>query len=331
MTERISRRQFVAAAGAAAMLGGGLTPHASGGFDDASAQVKLSEDPPWNEQGILNLAHSPHAKLRNVPVHAVRMDAGFWASRRTANVERSMPSMGKLLEANGRMDNFRRLEGKGNVPQRGPVYSDSDVYKWLEAVGFALQSAPRPELHALAEKTIREVVAAQHSDGYLNTYYVDDRAKQRMEPKTQQWGHELYNLGHLLQGATAYYRGTGERTLLDAGIRFVDDFLLPTYGPGADKKPLFSGHPEMEMALVELYRMTGGNWRWRNIYCTAMSGFPCSTRITFTTFAEYRSLREGIWKATRYGPCTRAAAQRIITSRVGMLRTGRRWKYCGTT
>ena len=257
MTERISRRQFVAAAGAAAMLGGGLTPHASGGFDDASAQVKLSEDPPWNEQGILNLAHSPHAKLRNVPVHAVRMDAGFWASRRTANVERSMPSMGKLLEANGRMDNFLRLEGKGNVPQRGPVYSDSDVYKWLEAVGFALQSAPRPELHALAEKTIREVVAAQHSDGYLNTYYVDDRAKQRMEPKTQQWGHELYNLGHLLQGATAYYRGTGERTLLDAGIRFVDDFLLPTYGPGADKKPLFSGHPEMEMALVELYRMTG--------------------------------------------------------------------------
>src|SRR6516165_5059597 len=106
MTERISRRQFVAAAGAAAMLGGGLTPRASGGFDDRQAQVKLSQDPPWNEQGILNLAHSPHAKLRNVPVHAVRMDAGFWASRRTANVERSIPSMGKLLEANGRMDNF---------------------------------------------------------------------------------------------------------------------------------------------------------------------------------------------------------------------------------
>jgi hypothetical protein len=78
-----------------------------------------------------------------------------------------------------------------------------------------------------------------------------------MEPKAQQWGHELYNIGHLLQGATANYRATGDRTLLDAGIRFVDDFLLPAYGPGPDKKPILSGHPEIELALVELYRMTG--------------------------------------------------------------------------
>ncbi len=32
------------------------------------------------------------------------------------------------------------------APQRGPVYSDSDIYKWMEAVGFALQSGPLPEL-----------------------------------------------------------------------------------------------------------------------------------------------------------------------------------------
>src|ERR1700716_3425301 len=77
-----------------------------------------------------------------------------------------------------------------------------------------------------------------------------------MEPKVQQWGHELYNIGHLLQGAIAYYRATGDRTLLDAGIRFVNEFLLPNFGPGPDKKPLFSGHPEMELALIELYRLT---------------------------------------------------------------------------
>src|SRR5258707_4472432 len=78
-----------------------------------------------------------------------------------------------------------------------------------------------------------------------------------MERKVKQWGHELYNMGHFLQGATACYRATGDRTLLDAGIRFVNEFLLPSFGPGADKKPLFSGHPEMELALVELYRLTG--------------------------------------------------------------------------
>jgi len=61
----------------------------------------------------------------------------------------------------------------------------------------------------------------------------------------------------MIQGAIAYYRATGDRTLLDAGIRFVDGYLLPNFGPGADKKPILSGHPEMEMALIELYRTTG--------------------------------------------------------------------------
>jgi len=78
-----------------------------------------------------------------------------------------------------------------------------------------------------------------------------------MLPKSQEVGHELYNLGHLLQGAIAYYRATGDRTLLDAGIRFVDGYLLQNFGPGADKKPILSGHPEMEMALIELYRTMG--------------------------------------------------------------------------
>jgi DUF1680 family protein len=255
MPGQITRRQFVSAASSAVVLTR-LPAHVSSFFPDQAAPVALSNNPPWNEQGILNLAHSSYAKLNNVPVHAVKMEGGFWASRRTANVERSIPSMGKLLEVNGRMDNFRRLTGKSTAAQRGPVYSDSDVYKWLEAVGFALQSGERPELRALADATIKEVVAAQEPGGYLNAYYVGERAGQRMEPKTQQWGHELYNIGHLLQGGTAYYRATGDRTLLDAGIRFVHKFLLPTYGPGPGQKPLLSGHPEMEMALVELYRMT---------------------------------------------------------------------------
>src|SRR6202034_3820733 len=168
-----------------------------------------------------------------------------------------IPTMHDLLEANGRMNNFLRLVGKSDAAQHGPVFSDSDVYKWTEAVGFVLQSGDLPALRASAEKAISEVVAVQESNGYLNTYYVDDRKSQRMLPQTQTTGHELYNMGHMLQGAIAYYRATGDRTLIDAGMRFVDDFLIPNYGAGANQKGIVAGHPEIEMALIELYRPTG--------------------------------------------------------------------------
>jgi len=262
----ISRRQFVTSAAAVAAVSSVSSSHSLAstvGFDlggigspRSEAKIALTDNPVWKDQAIENLAKSPHAKLRNIPVRAVTIQGGFWGSRREINVAKSIPTMHDLLEANGRMNNFRRLAGKSDAAQHGPVFSDSDVYKWLEAVGFVLQSGDRAELRASAEKAIREIVAVQETSGYLNTYYVDDRKSLRMLPQTQTTGHELYNIGHMLQGAIAYYRATGDRKLLDAGIRFVDEFLLPNYGP-APKKPIVSGHPVIEMGLIELYRITG--------------------------------------------------------------------------
>ncbi len=251
---QFSRREFVGTAVSAAAISSlpmqnlmatswSETPSASGAD--------------WKDEGVLYVDKSPFAKLHSVPVHAVTITQGFWGARREINVDSSIPSMEKLLEANGRMNNFLRLVGKSDAKQEGLVYSDSDVYKWTEAAGFALQSGDRPELRALTEKIIKEVVAVQEPSGYLNTYWVGEHMKERMEPDIQRWGHELYNLGHMIQGAIAYYRATGDRTLLDASIRFVDGYLLPNFGPGADKKPIFSGHPEIELALIELYRTTG--------------------------------------------------------------------------
>ena len=161
------------------------------------------------------------------------------------------------LLAHGRMDNFLRLNGRSSEPQKGPVYSDSDIYKWTEAVAFALQSGDSPELRKATDAMIHDIVATQEPGGYLNTYYVQDRKPKRMLYETQTTGHELYCVGHMLQGAIAYYRATGDRTLLDAGIRFVDQFLIPNYGPEKNQKGIVAGHPEIEMALIELYRTTG--------------------------------------------------------------------------
>ena len=264
MTEKgkVSRRQFVTAAATAAAISA-LPARSAFGKNTAAgtkpqsqSQVPLTDSPNWKDQGIENLTKSPNAKLRDIPVHAVTITGNFWAKRREINVTRSIPTMHDLLEANGRMNNFLRLVGKSTDPQKGPVFSDSDPYKWLEAVGFVLQSGDRPELRASAEKMIGQIVAIQEPSGYINTYYQDDRKSLRMLPQTQTTGHELYCLGHMLQGSIAYYRATGDRKWLDAAIRFVDDFLIPNYGP-EPKKPIVSGHPEIEMGLIELYRITG--------------------------------------------------------------------------
>ncbi|NJP48466.1 glycoside hydrolase family 127 protein, partial [Actinacidiphila epipremni] len=61
--------------------------------------------------------------------------------------------------------------------------------------------------------------------------------------------------GHLIQAAVAHHRSTGGKELLDVAVRFADQ-IDATFGPG---KPIdgFDGHPEVETALVELYRETG--------------------------------------------------------------------------
>jgi DUF1680 family protein len=260
----ISRRQFISTAASSSAASVLARPALSLAFGDA-ARVRgafdlggnSSASMAWQDQGVINVANSPHAKLHSVPVRAVTIEEGFWSKRRKTNVERSIPTMREQLEAHGRMDNFRRLVGKSAAQQVGPYFSDSDIYKWIDAVGWALQSDTVPELRRVTDSMIHEVVAIQEPNGYLNTYYQGDRATQRMSQHDQEVGHEMYCLGHMIQGAIAYYRATGDTTLMDAGARMVENFVLPNFGPGANQKPIISGHPEIEMALIELYRTTG--------------------------------------------------------------------------
>lgn len=206
----------------------------------------------WRSEGVVAVTHSSYAKLHTVPIRAVRMGGGFWAARRSINVEKSIPALLAELEQHGVVDNFLRLEGRKTVPRRGPLYTDSDLYKWMEAVAFVLQSGDDPKLRAEFERLTGIIAAAQEPSGYLNTYWIEEHAPQRFTEMDR--SHELYCMGHLLQAAIAYYRATGDRKLLDVGIRFAN-YMVENFGPR--KRPALTGHPEFEMALVELYRTTG--------------------------------------------------------------------------
>lgn len=215
-----------------------------------SMAATAAED--WKNKPVLDTARSPKAVLHGVPVSSVKLGDGFWTQRRKANTDVSLPTLLELFEQKGILDNFRRAAGSKDVPRRGPLYTDSDVYKWLEAVAFVLQERDHPTLRQAADKVIGDVAAAQEASGYINSYFTKENLGLRH--KNMRHGHELYCLGHLIQAGIAWQRATGETKLLDVG-RKMADYIHSEFGQG--KKPIFEGHPEIELALVELYRTTG--------------------------------------------------------------------------
>ena len=220
-----------------------------------SAQAPRPDE--WKDEGVIYLDHSLNARLHPVPIQAVHLGDGFWSARRKVTTERSLPTLLELLEEHGVVDNFRRLSDRPDLPRKGPLYTDSDLYKWIEAASWALASnesadSDKQQLRGDIELLASHIIAAQDPTGYLDTYFVGDKARLRFTDLPH--SHEGYCLGHLIQAGIAYYRATGSRKLLDAGIRFAD-YVVDNFGP--TKRPFVTGHPELEMALVELYRTTG--------------------------------------------------------------------------
>jgi DUF1680 family protein len=196
--------------------------------------------------------NSSHAHSKTISLEKVSVSDGFWSRRQTINHQTSLRHAYKKLEASGNFNNLQLAAGSGEGVYREPVFMDSDIYKWLEAVSYDLVNSPDPELEAMANQAIDLLAAAQQEDGYLNSYF------QVVEPENK-WtelamGHELYCAGHLFEAAVAHHRATGQTKLLDIACRFAD-YIDATFGP--DKGDAVPGHPEIELALVELFRETG--------------------------------------------------------------------------
>lgn len=133
----------------------------------------------------------------------------------------------------------------------GQVFQDSDAAKWIEAVAYSLSVIPDAELEKIADDLIEKIKAAQDTDGYLNTYFT-------IKDKDKRWtnlleGHELYCAGHMIEAACAYFEATGKRTLLDVMQKNVDH-IYKTFIE--NNHPGYPGHPEVELALMKMYRLT---------------------------------------------------------------------------
>jgi uncharacterized protein len=195
---------------------------------------------------------SAHVRLRPLDGRDVAIRGGLLAERQRRNREVTLLRGAEELERAGTLDNLRIAAGQASGERRGMVFSDSDVYKWLEAAAWELGREPSAELEARARALIDLVAAAQEPDGYLNSWC------QVVDPAWRwtdlEMGHELYCAGHLIQAAVAFDRATGDASLLAVACRFAD-LIDNVFREGAEKGT--DGHPEIEVALVELFRQTG--------------------------------------------------------------------------
>lgn len=148
-----------------------------------------------------------------------------------------------------RIKNFEKVAA-GEGEHEGRFYDDSDVFKALEAIAYSIKNRPDPELEKKADDWIDKIAAAQLEDGYLNTYYTLGRLDRRWTDMSM---HEDYNGGHMIEAAIAYYNATGKRKFLDVSIKWADHFYS-LFGPG--KRHWVTGHQELELALVKLYKIT---------------------------------------------------------------------------
>ncbi|MDG4825729.1 glycoside hydrolase family 127 protein [Asanoa sp. WMMD1127] len=205
---------------------------------------------------VVDTTASGHARLRPVAPRDVRITDDFWAPRLRRNREVTIPAQHQQCETTGALRNFARAAGSVGGGFSGRYYSDSDVYKWIEAASWTLATDPSPELADRLDAVIKLVAGAQDADGYLNTYFSVDRVGERWTDLVVR--HEMYCIGHLVAAAVAHMRATGRTDLLDVAVAACTH-IATRFAPG--EAPGTCGHPGLEMALVELYRTTGDE-RW---------------------------------------------------------------------
>ncbi|WP_082688581.1 glycoside hydrolase family 127 protein [Curtobacterium oceanosedimentum] len=239
----------------------GTTPRTSGTGGTPQAGATGTTPPTTPGTGSRPRSATPalptagaHLAFRPLPAGDARITGGFWALRQDRNGRDAIRSGYERLDAAGNFRNLRIAAGDEQGEVVGPIFMDSDVTKWLEAVAWEYGRAPAQDLLDLQREVTALYARAQSADGYVDSVQqVRGNGERYVDLK---WSHELYCAGHLYQAAVAQHRATGDTGLLDVATRNADH-LVATFGPGDDHTQDVDGHPVVESGLVELYRETG--------------------------------------------------------------------------
>lgn len=208
--------------------------------------VRAGEEP-------MPVAPTPASHTRFHPIASTQVEIvdGLFAKWQRDNRAVSIPHGIRWIEREGVLDNFRRVTGEVDAERRGWVFADSDLYKILEAISWDLVHGACTPWEGYIKDSVRILSRAQEDDGYLNTF-VQAGLETRFGNLAR--GHELYCAGHLIQAAVAHRRVTGGDEIMTIARPFAD-YLVREFLDG--RRDDTDGHPQIEMALVELFRETG--------------------------------------------------------------------------
>ncbi|NHB84999.1 hypothetical protein G7085_11265 [Tessaracoccus sp. HDW20] len=182
----------------------------------------------------------------------MRIGEGFLGDLQRGNRKTSIPRGHEHLTEQQAWTNLDNAAARRvGEPYHGPVYEDGEVFKWLEAVAWQEGLEADQIMADWLDRYSDLAARAQADDGYFSTF--NQAAGKRGRYEWISYDHEIFNMATLIQAAVAQYRASGRTVLLEVACRAADH-MAETFGFGQREE--LCGHPLIEMALVELYRVT---------------------------------------------------------------------------
>jgi DUF1680 family protein len=206
--------------------------------------------------------------IRPVDFNQAKLNDTFWLPRLETLKRTTLPF---ALEKNERaVENLRRcgafLRGENSEMPFSHRFVSSDLFKVMEGGAYLLLLEKDEELEAQLDEIISIIGEAQKEDGYLyvaHTCGIPIVSEMGERPYSHVvHSHELYNMGHMYEGAIAYFQATGKREWLDIAEKSANHIYNVFFEGNAEYNDGVSvnqapGHQEPELALCKLYRATG--------------------------------------------------------------------------
>ena len=189
--------------------------------------------------------------MNNIEFSDVKITGGYWKARQDINRSVTLKAVYDRFNETGRFEALKcdLRDGDTNIPH---IFWDSDVAKWIEGASYILHSEKNDQAVEIIENAIDLIIKNSDENGYFNSHFLVAEKENRFRLREC---HELYCAGHLIEAAVAYYELTGKDRFLNAVKKYAD-YIERAFKIDNTAAFITPGHPEIELALVRLYKAT---------------------------------------------------------------------------